>query len=596
MKRAVTEIKVQRQMLNLLWRFRGRLACGLALMAITVVFQLALPKGLAYFIDHLNTPDIEMLSDLIVPICIVLIIQAIAMACRYYVFESTGYLVVHYVREKLFQNMLSKSVAFFDRHHVGELNSRLSADVETLHDTLTMGLSLCLRAILLFSGALIMMIDISLSLSTMLIMFIPVSLFSARWIGRQFRIRSTQKQHALAVCSKTSLEYLSHIRLVKAFNQQPFAKQRYNGVHQQYLHISLKNTALFAKFQSYSLLLTFSAVLLTLWQGAGQISSGEISTGDLTSFVLYAGMLSMSASTLSDFWGEWMRTVGATNDIFAFLSEKESCSSVSSQVLLDGSITFRDVCFSYPERPLHIAIDHLNFTTRPGERIALVGSSGAGKSTVAALLLGFYKPSNGQILLGSEQLNDLNSESVRQQIAIVEQEPSLFSGSIYENIAFAVSERSVSEEEVLHAAKLANADEFISAFPAGYHTQVGEHGMQLSGGQKQRIAIARAVLRDPKILILDEATSALDAASEHSVQQALDFLMQDRTTIIIAHRFSTIIRADRILVLEKGCLVQDGEPKYLSSQQDGAFYKLMNMQSIQSDRLKSNDSIMSKVL
>nr|WP_275692848.1 ABC transporter transmembrane domain-containing protein [Rheinheimera hassiensis] len=577
-------------MFRLLWLFRWRLACGLALMLLTVVFQLALPKGLAYFIDHLSTPDIAVLNDLAALMLVVVVFQAIAMAGRYYVFESTGYLVVHHVREQLYRSILNKPVAFFDKHHVGELNSRLSSDVETLHDTLTMGLALFLRAGLLFMGALVMMLSISFSLAATLIMLIPVSLFMARWIGRQFRVRSIQKQNALAACGKTAQEYLSHIRLVKAFNQQPYASQRYVGVNQQSLRISLSNTALFAKFQSGSLLLTFGALLLTLWLGAGQISSGKISTGDLTSFVLYAGMLSMSASTLSDFWGEWMRTVGATSEIFGLLEEAIISQSTGQEVVLDGAIQFRNVSFSYPERPLHYALKQLSFNVQPGEKIALVGPSGAGKSTVVALLLGFYQPNQGQILLGSEQVTDLESLAVRQQIAVVEQEPSLFSGSIYENIAFAVSEREVREDEVQRAAKLACADEFICSFPSGYQTQVGEHGMQLSGGQKQRIAIARAILRDPKILILDEATSALDAASEHLVQRALDYLMQNRTTLIIAHRFSTITRADRILVLEQGSLVQEGKPQHLSTQQEGAFYQLMRLQLMQNIGSRADDA------
>ena len=569
--------KVQQQMFKLLWLFRWRLACGFALMVLTVIFQLALPKGLAYFIDHLNTPDIALLNRLAILMLGILVLQAAAMAGRYYVFESTGYLLVHHVRKQLYQSILNKPVTFFDKHHVGELNSRLGSDVEALHDTLTMGLALFLRASLLFIGALIMMLSISLSLASVLIMLIPLSLFMAQWIGKQFRVRSEQKQDALAACGKTAQEYLSHIRLVKAFNQQSFANQRYVDANKKSLHISLKNTALFAKFQSGSLLLTFGSLLLTLWLGAGQISSGNISTGDLTSFVLYAGMLSMSASTLSDFWGEWMRTVGATSKIFNLMSDAEH-SGGSQRREIDGSIQFQNLSFSYPERPEHCALQQLSFSIQPGEKVALVGQSGAGKSTVVALLMGFYQPQQGQIIFGSENLTDLDAAFLRQQIAVVEQEPSLFSGSIVENIAFAVAERDVSNAEVIKAATLACADEFIRRFPQGYQTQVGEHGAQLSGGQKQRIAIARAILRNPRVLILDEATSALDAASETLVQRALDYLMQDRTTLIIAHRFSTITRADKVLVLEQGRLVQEGRPQHLSAQQKGAFYQLMSMQ------------------
>lgn len=591
---AFSKDKVQNQMFLLLWQFRWRLACGLALMVLTVVFQLALPKGLAYFIDHLSTPDAALLNKLASLMLVVVILQAAAMAGRYYVFESTGYMLVHQVRKQLYQSMLSKPVAFFDKHHVGELNSRLSSDVEALHETLTMGLAIFLRATLLFLGSLLMMLSISVSLALVLILLIPISLVLAHWIGKEFRVRSGQKQDALAACGKTAQEYLSHIRLVKAFNQQSYANKSYNDVNQSSLDISLANTALFARFQSGSLLLTFGALLLTLWLGAGQIGSGAISTGDLTSFVLYAGMLSMSASTLSDFWGQWMRTIGATSNIFSLMDEVgsavDSTGVEQPSLQLDGSVAFRDLGFCYPERPEHNALQHLSFSIQPGEKVALVGPSGAGKSTVVALLLGFYQPQQGQIFFGNTPFSALDPLLVRQQMAVVEQEPSLFSGSIYENIAFAVSERTVSQDEVFRAALLACADDFIRSFPLGYQTPVGEHGMQLSGGQKQRIAIARAILRDPKILILDEATSALDAASEQLVQQALDYLMQGRTTLIIAHRFSTITRADRVLVLEQGSLVQQGKPSQLSAQQEGAFYRLMSLQLLQNEIIQSEMS------
>lgn len=566
------------RMLQLLWLFRWRLSAGLLLMALTVVFQLSLPKVIAYFIDHLSTPNVDMLNELATLLLILLVLQAAAMAGRYYLFESTGHLIVHYVREQLYRNILAKPVAFFDKHHVGELTSRLSSDVGILHETLTMGLAIFLRAVLLFIGALIMMLSLSSSLVAPLLVLIPISLLIASWIGKQFRMRSALKQSALAACSRTSLEYLSNIRLVKAFSQQSYSTKRYVEVNQRSLNVSLTNTALFAKFQSGSLLLTFGALLLTLWLGAAQISAGEISIGELTAFILYASMLSMSASTLSDFWGEWMRTAGATSEIFSLLEEDLLTENEIQHTVIDGAIQFENVSFSYPERAHCAALHQLTFRIKPGEKIALVGASGAGKSTVVALILGFYRITKGRISLGSKDVTDLESVSVRRQVAVVEQEPSLFSGSIYENIAFAVSEREVDECEVLRAAKLACADEFIVKFPLGYQTQVGEYGVQLSGGQKQRIAIARAILRDPKILILDEATSALDATSEHSVQRALDYLMRERTTIIIAHRFSTILKVDRVLVLDRGALVEEGHPMHLSTQKEGVFYQLMSRQ------------------
>jgi ATP-binding cassette subfamily B protein len=561
----------------LLWHFRHRLLLGLLLMTLTVLIQLALPKALAYFIDHIRQPDPAVLNQLALLMLLVVLLQAAAGAARYYIFESTGYMLVTQVRRQLYSAMLAQRVAFFDKHHVGELTSRLAADVEVLHDTLTMGMALSLRSALVFIGALVMLLSISWSLSLVLLLFVPLALGLGHWAGRQIRTRSEHMQSAQADCSKVAQEYFSHIKLVKAFNQHHYARDKYRQVSQQSLDISLGNTRIFAGFQGLSLFITFLALLATLWFGAGLIGNGVLSTGELTSFVLYAGMLASSGGTISDFWSEWMRTLGATRQIFRLIDETPAAQTGSIPAL-SGQLCFENVSFVYPQRPGQQALSQLSFSIQPGSTVALAGASGAGKSTIVNLLLGFYLPSEGKVCFDGQPLPTLDIKALRRQMAVVEQEPSLFCGSIFENIAFAVPERQVTLAEVQAAAQQACADDFIRSFPAGYHTQVGEQGMQLSGGQKQRIAIARALLRDPKILILDEATSALDADSERQVQKALEVLMQGRTTIIIAHRFSTITKADQVLVLEQGQLLQQGSPQQLLLQQDGRFYQLMKNQ------------------
>lgn len=561
----------------LLWRFRHRLLLGLLLMTLTVLIQLALPKGLAYFIDHIRQPDPVVLNQLALLMLLVVLLQAAAGAARYYIFESTGYMLVTQVRRQLYSAMLAQQVAFFDKHHVGELTSRLAADVEVLHDTLTMGMALSLRSALVFIGALVMLLSISWSLSLVLLLFVPLALGLGHWAGRQIRTRSENMQSAQADCSKVAQEYFSHIKLVKAFNQHHYAREKYRQVSQHSLDISLGNTRIFAGFQGLSLFITFLALLATLWFGAGLIGNGVLSTGELTSFVLYAGMLASSGGTISDFWSEWMRTLGATRQIFRLIDERPAAQTGSTAVL-SGQLCFDNVSFVYPQRPGQQALSQLSFSIQPGSTVALAGASGAGKSTIVNLLLGFYLPAEGKVCFDGQPLPTLDIKALRRQMAVVEQEPSLFCGSIFENIAFAVPERQVTLAEVQAAAQQACADDFIRNFPAGYHTQVGEQGTQLSGGQKQRIAIARALLRDPKILILDEATSALDADSERQVQKALEVLMQGRTTIIIAHRFSTITKADQVLVLEQGQLLQQGSPQQLLLQQDGRFYQLMKNQ------------------
>ena len=564
-------------MLKLLWLFRYRLLLGLFFMALTVLIQLAFPKALAYFIDHIKQPDLTLLNQLALLMLLVVVLQAAAGAIRYYIFESTGYMLVTQVRRQLYSAILTQQVAFFDQHHVGELTSRLAADVEVLHDTLTMGLALSLRSLLVFAGALVMLLSISLSLSLVLLLFVPLALWLGQWAGRQIRARSEQMQSAQADCSKVAQEYFSHIKLVKAFNQHRYANDKYRHVSQQSLHISLGNTRIFAGFQGLSMLITFLALLVTLWFGARLIGSGLLSTGELTSFVLYASMLTSSGGAVSDFWSEWMRTLGATRQIFTLIDE-EPKAQTGLKPQLNGHLRFDNLSFVYPQRPGQYALKQLSFTIESGSTVALAGASGAGKSTIANLLLGFYQAAEGQIYFDNKPMTTLDLAALRRQMAVVEQEPSLFCGSIYENIAFAVPERQVSLAEVETAAQKACADDFIRAFPDGYHTQVGEQGMQLSGGQKQRIAIARALLRDPKILILDEATSALDADSERQVQQALEVLMQGRTTLIIAHRFSTITQADQVLVLEHGQLLQQGSPQQLLLQPEGRFYQLMKNQ------------------
>lgn len=574
---ATQDHQARSRMLALLWSFRHRLLLGLFFMTLTVLIQLTFPKALAYFIDHINQPDLSVLNQLALGMLLVVVLQAVAGAVRYYIFESTGYMLVTQVRRQLYSAMLAQQVAFFDKHHVGELTSRLAADVEVLHDTLTMGMALSLRSSMVFIGALVMLLSISWSLSLVLLLFVPLALWLGQWAGRQIRVRSEQMQSAQADCSKVAQEYFSHIKLVKAFSQQPYASDKYRQVSQQSLLIALGNTRLFAGFQGLSLLITFSALLVTLWCGALLIGDGVLSAGELTGFVLYASMLTSSGGAISDFWGEWMRTLGATRQIFALIDEAPAPQTGLSPAL-SGQLRFDNVSFVYPQRPGQYALKQLSFAIEAGKTVALAGASGAGKSTIANLLLGFYQASEGQLYFNDNPISKLDMAALRRQMAVVEQEPSLFCGSIFENIAFAVPERQVTQAEVEAAAKKACADDFIRTFPAGYHTQVGEQGMQLSGGQKQRIAIARALLRDPKILILDEATSALDADSERQVQKALEVLMQGRTTIIIAHRFSTITKADLVLVLEHGQLLQQGSPQQLLLQQDGRFYQLMKNQ------------------
>jgi ATP-binding cassette subfamily B protein len=580
--------------LRLLRPFAARLCAGLVCMGLTVLIQLAYPKALAYFIDNISVQkDMAWFSSLALGMLAVLALQAVAATARYYIFESTGYMIVTRIRRQLYAALIAQPIRFFDKHHVGELGNRLTADVDILHDTLTMGLAVSLRCLCVFVGGVAMLLTISPVLCLMLAIFLPATLYLGKVAGKVYRKRASLMQDSQAECGKVAHEHLSNIRLVHAFSQQRTARARYAGATGQALSLSVSSSALFALFRGGSSFLVYLALLGTLWFGARLIGQGALSVGELTAFILYASMVTEAAGAVGEFWNAWMRTIGATEWIFEVINSAAARAGAQAEVdgvdgvddgaaagavRLQGALAFEDVLFAYPERPDVAALNGIDFAIAAGETIALVGASGAGKSTIASLILGFYRPDAGRLSFDGIDARTMPLAGIRGRLAIVEQEPALFSGSIFDNIAFALAEREVTLEEVKAAASLACAHDFISAFPDGYDTLVGARGAQLSGGQKQRIAIARALLRDPRILILDEATSALDAASELQVQRALDTLMRGRTTIIIAHRFSTIVKADRILVLEQGRLAQQGTHAQLAAQQDGVYFHLMRHQ------------------
>jgi ATP-binding cassette subfamily B protein len=568
--------------LVLIKEFSTRLFIGLFIMTLTVVMQLAFPKAISYFIDSVQIEQsTSWYRGFVIVMLGAIIIHAIATTLRYYIFESTGLMIVAKVRRILHQAFLDQNIAFYDKHNVGELNNRLSADVEVLQDTLTMGLAISLRCLCVLIGGVIMLITLSPLLSLMVLLFIPISMSLGKWAGKSIRIRSRDMQQSQAMCAKVAHDNFSNIKIVHAFNGQPKAQVLYQNVIEDNYHISLERARFLAKFRGISTFILYFALLVTLWLGANMISKGTMSIGELTSFIIYAGMVTSSADGLSDFWSEWMLTIGSTERIFEIIKQTpEVKKTLSNNHDFSGPIDFENIDFSYPERPQHKALNNFNLSVEQGEKIALVGSSGAGKSTVASLLLGYYQVNNGTIKFNGVAMENININDLRSNIAIVEQEPSLFHGSIFYNIAYASPEKKPTVFDVEQAAKLANAHDFIKSFPQGYNTLVGDRGVQLSGGQKQRIAIARALLRNPEILILDEATSALDSSSEYKVQKALDNLMEGRTTIMIAHRFSTIAKADRVLVLDQGNIVEQGTHKELSESENGLYNQLVSYQAI----------------
>ncbi|MEW6372120.1 MAG: ABC transporter ATP-binding protein [Pseudomonadota bacterium] len=572
--------------LRLLRPVRGRLAAALLCMGAGVLIQLGFPRAIAWFIDHA-----EQLRQTGIPPHLVLamvgaaILLALVSALRYYLFQSASQHIVTRLRRQLFGVLIRQPIGFFDQHHVGELTSRLHGDVMSLHESLTIGAANVLRSLCVFGGGVAMLLSLSPLLSVPLALFIPASLYLGKRSGNSYRERAREVQASLADSGKVAQEHFANVRLVHAFNQQAGASARYGTATARALAAALSNARLLSTFQGLMSLLLYLALISTLCFGAWLIGQGRLSVGELTAFIIYATMVTEAANALTDFWGSWMRTLGATDRVFELLRLAPRDEGGAEPPSLSGRIVFDNVGFRYPQRPAQAALEGVNLALAAGETVALVGPSGAGKSTIANLLLGHYAPGQGRILFDGLDAAALAPSALRRHVAVVEQEPALFSGSIADNIRFAVPEREVTQAEVEAVARRAQAHDFILGFPDGYDTVVGERGVQLSGGQKQRIAIARAMLRDPAILILDEATSALDAASETLVQAGLDRLMQGRTTIIIAHRLSTIVSADRIVVLAGGRICQQGSHAELLRQGEGPYAELMRHQLAQYGRL-----------
>ncbi|MCP1338298.1 ABC transporter transmembrane domain-containing protein [Idiomarina sp. M1R2S28] len=534
----------------------GRLTLGFIMMIVTIAIQLSIPTAIAYFIDNsVKANDNNWLTIVAIIMIFVLVLHAVATALRIYLFESAGTVIVTSIRQRLYQTIISQNIAFFDRNRIGDLSNRLSVDVDILKDTMTMGLAIGLRSLITCIGGVAFLFILSPILSLLMIIIIPLSFFAARFTGKHLKEKSRVVQEELANCNQLAQENFSNIRLVHTFNQQVNSIKQYEEATERAKKVSLSSSKLLSGYQGITTFIQYMVLLITLWFGGRLVLSGDMTIGGLTSFVLYGAMVAMSATGVSWFWGEWMKAVGATERVFQLLRvnvKQDRSRGFEDSIAFRGEIEFKDVSFMYPERPDIKALDSFSLHIKEGERVALVGESGAGKSTISNLLLGFYHPNSGELLFDGVAAQKIDLDNIRKNIAVVEQEPSLFSGSIADNIRYAIPDRLVSNEEVIEAAKQANAHDFICALPKGYETDLGDRGMQLSGGQKQRIAIARALLKKAKILILDEATSALDENNENIIQTALDHLMEGCTTIIISHRPSTIERANRIIRLDRG--------------------------------------------
>lgn len=553
---------------------------GLISLAISTFAMLAIPKVLEELVNGFKLPQAEfnaLKTKLIIASIAILAIQAIFSFIRTYTFTLVTEKGMGAVRKDLYNQILKSKIEFFDQTRVGELLSRLTSDVVTLQDTFSIYTAELIRQFITILGGIVLLFLLSWELSLYMLLTLPIFIGLAFYFGRFIRKFAKEKQTAIADSNVYAEEAFGGIRVVKAFNQTANENKKYGGAIQRIIDIALHGAAYRGAFISFVVLGLFGVLFLIFFKAAALGQAGIIDEGKLVSFVFYTGLIGGSIAGLGNLATQFQKILGSTERIVDILKKEDELAHLDKSPLnLSGGLTFSNVQFSYPSRKEIEVLKDITFHVKQGETVALVGQSGAGKSTIFQLLLGFYNLDAGNIFFDNYNASEHHPENIRANISVVPQEVVLFGGTIAENIAYGKPE--ATEEEIMNAAKEANALEFIQTFPEGLNTLVGERGIKLSGGQRQRIAIARAILKNPALLLLDEATSSLDAASEQLIQSALDNLTQERTTLIIAHRLSTIRNADRILVLNNGEIVESGSHEELIQNPDGLYTHLQKLQ------------------
>jgi ATP-binding cassette, subfamily B, bacterial len=561
-------------------RYRGRAILALIALTVAAITTLLVPIAVRRMIDFGFTPrGIALINSYFSVMIAVVAVLALASASRYYLVMTIGERIVADIRRDVFAHLMSLSPAFFDSARSGELISRLTADTTQIKSAAGASLSIALRNLLLFLGAVAMMVITSPRLSGFVLLAIPLIVLPLVAFGRWVRRLSRNAQDTLADATAYASELVGGIRTVQAYTGERLANARFGNEVEQAYEAARTSTQARAVLTAIIIFIVFTSVVAILWVGSHDVLTGTISPGRLGQFVLYAAFAAAGLGQLSEVWGEVSAASGAAERLFEILRvEPEIATPLSPRALprpSRGDVSFDGVSFAYPMRPKVSAVDSVSFSVRAGEKVAIVGPSGAGKSTLFHLLLRFYDAASGTISFDGVPVKEADPREVRSHIALVPQESVVFAASARENIRFGRPE--ASDAEVERAADLAHATEFIRRLPGGFETQLGERGVTLSGGQRQRIAIARAILRDAPLLLLDEATSSLDAESETLVQTALEELMRHRTTLVIAHRLATVLSCDRILVLDQGRIVEQGTHASLVAA-NGLYARLARLQ------------------
>ncbi|MGC6416727.1 MAG: ABC transporter ATP-binding protein [Bradymonadia bacterium] len=537
-----------------LWPLLGATVALLGTAALTLTY----PQLVRLIVDGVvGGGGAEVVDRYAVQLLGLFALTSVLTAVRMYLFTVAGERIVTRLRQRLYNSLIRQDIGFFDARRTGELTNRLSADTTVVQNTATVNVSMFLRYALTTLGAIAILAWTSWRLTLVMLALVPVAVIGALFYGRWVRRLSRKVQDALAAATDVAEETFSGVRTVRAFAREEQESTRYRERIEASFELARRRARVNATFGAVAAFAGYGAISGVLWYGGHLLAEGGLSMGQLTSFLLYTFTVAFSIAALGGVWQDFMRAVGASERVFELLESAPSLPAGTERLdKVEGHLNFENVDFAYPTRSDIPVLKGLNIQIHAGECVALVGPSGGGKSTVAALVSRFYDPVRGQVSLDGHSITELDQDWYRRQVGVVSQEPILFATSIFENIRYGRPDASL--DAVRGVAKAANALEFIEALPDAFHTEVGERGVRLSGGQRQRIAIARALLEDAPLLILDEATSALDAESEHLVQEALKRLMAGRTTMVIAHRLSTVQSADRIIVLDNGCVVQMG--------------------------------------
>ena len=561
-------------------RYRGHVAAALFFLTLAGITTLTLPLAVRRMIDHgFSSTDGTFIANYFSMLVAIAAMLALASACRYYFVVTLGERVVADIRRAVFAHVTTLSPSFFDRSQSGEIISRLAADTTQIKSAVGATASVALRNLILGLGAVAMMVVTSPKLSALVLGAIPVIVLPLVAFGRSVRVKSRLAQDTLAEATAYASEQIGAIRTLQSFTNERLVTGHFAKAVETAFEAARSSVLSRSLLTFVAIFTVFASVVAVLWFGSHDVLTGALSPGTLGQFLLYSVFAAGALGALSEVWGELSQAAGAAERLAELLDEKPVITAPANPVPLPvpakGEVSFHGVEFAYPMRPHRSAIHDLTFEVNPGETIAIVGPSGAGKTTVFALLQRFYDPDRGVIMVDGVDIRGTDPRALRERIATVPQDVSVFASSIRDNIAF--GKPGANDEQVIAAARAALVDEFVTRLPDGYDTMVGERGVTLSGGQRQRLAIARAILRDAPILLLDEATSALDAESERLVQRALEGLMGGRTTLVIAHRLATVLKADRILVLDEGRIVEQGTHAALVKK-NGIYARLARLQ------------------